>query len=101
MSSGLHDERAGDHDALALAARQLVRVAAREVGGRSQAGRLERREHPPLPLGATDAELVDDQRLGHEVADRLLRVERLVRVLEDELDPPSVVAQLARPTTGR
>ena len=39
-------------------------------------------------------DVVDDERLGDEVADRLLRVERLVRVLEDELDPAPVVAQL-------
>ena len=40
----VHDERAGDDDALALAARQLVRVAGGEVRGRPQAGRLERVE---------------------------------------------------------
>ena len=43
---------------------------------------------------AARPDVVDDERLGDEVADRLLRVERLVRVLEDELDPPPVAAQL-------
>ena len=46
--------------------------------------------------------LLTIERLGHEVADRVLRVERLVRVLEDQLDPPPVGAQrLRRPTARR
>ena len=42
---------------------------------------------------AAGPDAVDDERLGHEVEDRLLRVQRLVRVLEDELDAPPIVAQ--------
>src|SRR4029079_950024 len=44
---------------------------------------------------AIPADAIDLERLGDEVVDRLLRVERLVRVLEDELDPASVVVQPA------
>ena len=95
MTLGLHDERAGDDDALALPAGQLVRVAEREVGGRSKARASEGLAGPAVALGASMPMPVDDERLGHEVADRLLRVQRLVRVLEDELDPPPVVPQLA------
>ena len=47
----VHDQRPGDHDALALAAGELVRVAAGEVGGGAEAGRLERRDHLRLALG--------------------------------------------------
>ncbi len=38
-------------------------------------------------------DVVDREWLGHEVVDGLLRVEGLVRVLEDDLDPSPVVAQ--------
>ena len=90
----------GDDDALALAARQLVRVAAGEVGRRAQPGRLERRDDLGVALGSAVADAVDGERLGHEVEDRLLRVQRLVRVLEDELDPPPVVPQRSRCPTA-
>ena len=88
-----HRQRARDDDPLALAAGQLVRVAERELGGRPEAGRLEGREDPRLAVAPRRGETVDLERLGHEVVDGLLRVQRLVRVLEDELDPPAVAAQ--------
>ena len=92
----VEDERARDDDPLALAARELVRVAEGEVGSGPQAGGLERRHHPRLALArAGRDDLLDLERLGHEVVDRLLRVERLVRVLEDQLDAAPVVAQPA------
>ena len=43
---GVHDQGAGDDHPLPLAARQLVRVAVREVGGRSEPGRLRARPSP-------------------------------------------------------
>ena len=64
-------------------------IAAEEVGRRAEPGGLERGHDLRLALGS-GCRSVDDQRLGHEVTDRLLRVERLVRVLEDDLDPPPV-----------
>ena len=82
-------EGAGDDDALALAAGQLVRVARRERLRRSEPRRLERVEHALASLVGLAREAVDDQRLGDEVEDRLLRVQRLVRVLEDHPDPAS------------
>ena len=39
--------------------------------------------------------MVDLQRLDHEIMDRLLRVERLVGILEDDLDPPAIVPERA------
>ena len=95
-------ERAGDDDALALAARQLVRVARtrslRPVG-----------DPPPrapsntagVALGARVPMPLTTERLGDEVVDRLLRVERLVRVLEDQLDPAPVARAASRPTSVR
>ena len=44
---------------------------------------------------------VDRERFGDEVEDGLLRIERLVGVLEDELDPPSILAAASRRPTGR
>ena len=84
---GFEDERPGDPDPLALAAGELVRIAARVV----------RREpdevhHPAdlLPSFVRAAEAMDPQALADAVADRRPRVEARVRVLEDDLDPPAV-----------
>ena len=96
-SSGPIDQGAGDDDALALAAGQLVRVAEREVGAGRRPAASSADQHPRLAVGQRVRELVDLERLGHEVVDRLLRVQRLVRVLEDELDPPAV--RLAGPSS--
>ena len=84
---GLEDQRPGDPDALALAARELVRVAPRVV--RLEADQV----HHPRDLAAAlagVAEAVDAQPLADAVADRRARVERRVRVLEDDLHPPPV-----------
>ena len=93
MKSGLSGERAGDADALALAARELVRVARRRVaraGRRSRAARATARP-PARRLG----EAVRAQRLADDPADAVPRVERRVRVLEDHLHPPAQRPQLA------
>ena len=47
---GIHDQRPGDDDPLALAAGQLVREADGESRGRAQAGRLERGDDLRLAL---------------------------------------------------
>ena len=91
---GVHHECPRDDDPLALAAGQLVRVAEGELAGRAQPGALEGGRDPGLLLGSRLDQVVDLERLGHEVVDRLLRVERLVWVLEDDLDPPAVLAEL-------
>src|SRR5262249_45825073 len=76
---GLGGERAGDRDALPLASGELVREPARRV--RRQAD--ERAQLPDPRVARTRARLdpVRDLR-----ADRPPRVERRVRVLEDELE---------------
>ena len=77
-------ERAGDRDALALPAAELVRVAA--VRGGRQADLLEQRcrtrSRAPALVDAGEREAVGDLR-----ADRAARVQRRVRVLEDHLQP--------------
>ena len=75
-------ERAGDADALALAAGERVREAV-HVGGR-QLHQVEQLAHPP-PALLERAHAVDQQRLGDDVGDRHARVERRERVLEDHL----------------
>src|SRR5713226_3311138 len=69
--------------ALALAARELVRVAAQVVG--VETDRLEQVHHALLPLALVLGQLVDDERLSDDRADRHARVERRVGVLEDDL----------------
>ncbi len=88
-----HHERASDDDALALPTGQLVREPRRVVLGRPKPRRVERSEHALASLGGR-AEAIDLEWLGDEVIDRLFRIERLVRVLEDDLDAAAVIAQL-------
>src|SRR6185369_8000541 len=89
---GLERERARDADALALAARELVRIALERAGVHADqlhqpACALQRRGarqavvHRPL-----------DERFAHGAA----RIERAVRVLEDDLHAPAQQAQRAR-----
>ena len=75
-------ERARDPDPLPLAAGELVRVAVREA--RVEADDVEQLADPGGPVAAA-ADPVHDQRLADDVADRHPRVERRVRVLEDDL----------------
>ena len=56
---GLHRQRAGDADALALAAGELVRIAAHVVG--LQADGLEQLHHPVRELLPGLGEIVDDR----------------------------------------
>jgi hypothetical protein len=78
-------ERPGEADPLALAAAELVRVAARGLGAEADA--LEHVDHglvAPLAL-----EPVDPQPFADEVAHLHPRVERADRVLEDDLHVPA------------
>src|SRR3954453_23824128 len=82
-------ECARDADALALPAGELVRVAIDEVG--AEPDRVEqplRGLAPRFPC----PELVDDERLGNDVADRHPRIERRVGILEDDLELPADLA---------
>ena len=89
---GLEHERRGDRHALALAARELMRVTVEEALG-VEAGIGERALDPiraQLRLHPLDEQgLVDDRR------DLLARVERLVGVLEDHLHPAAQLAAAA------
>ena len=89
--AGAGRERAGDGDALALAAGELVRVAAGRLG--RQADRLEQLGHP-RPRGR--ACRCADQRFGDDVAHPHARVERAHRVLEDQLQPLAQEAAAVR-----
>src|SRR4051812_3017857 len=85
---------AGDADALALPAGELVRVAIDEVGAEP--------DDVEQPLGGLAPrlprpELVDDERLGDDVADGHPRIERGVRILEDDLELSADLAQLFAP----
>jgi hypothetical protein len=75
----LQDQRARNGDALALAARQLVRVA--EAKAAAQADLVQRALDARLGVG----QAVDGQRLGQDAVDRLPRVQAAVRVLEHHL----------------
>ena len=86
------DERPGDPDPLALAARELVWVAV--VVLRVQADDLEHLAHPRLALGARP-DVLQAERLADDRSDRPARVERRVRILEDELDLAAQGAQRA------
>ena len=68
---------------------------AKSVAGRSPAASSAATTRPRARRAVADP--VDVERLGDEVVDRLLRIERLVRVLEDDLDAPPVGAQGAVP----
>ena len=77
-------ERERDHHPLALAPRELVRVAATQRGG--QADRLQQPRRPLADVGGVG--LVDPDRLGQLRVDLLHGVERVHRALEHQRDVP-------------
>ena len=82
--------RAGDDHALALAARDLVRVAREEALRRAQAGAPQRVGHELLLVSL---DLLDANALGDRLVDRLACVQGAGRVLEDHLGVPAVLTQ--------
>jgi hypothetical protein len=76
-------ERAGDADALALAAGELVGVAAHVI--RVETDCLQQMGDLLLALTPGLGELVDDERLPHDGAHGHPRVQRRIGVLEDDL----------------
>ena len=84
---GVEDDRPRQHGPLLLPAGEVGRVLVEELLGRREADPLERRRGPRAQLLAAGGELVEAQRVGDERADRQRRVERGVRVLEDDLHP--------------
>ncbi len=79
----LERERAGDADALALAAGELVRVPVAVLG--VEPDELEQLGDARLALLVVLPQPVHLQRLADDVVDRHLRVQRGVGVLEDDL----------------
>ena len=89
-------QRAGDGDALALAARELV---GEQLGGAlRQADEVEQLRHALADRGGGEG-LVGDQRLGHDLAHAHAGIERGERVLEDGLHGAAVAAQPLRAQT--
>src|SRR3954463_694226 len=86
------DKRAGNRDALALAAREFVWIAI--AGGRLKSDLGERLVDRPVALGFA-ADAMDFQPFAHDLAHRHARAERTKRVLEDDLHLPAERPQLA------
>ena len=84
-------ERAGDVDALALAARELVRVAVHMLG--VQANKLHQLANASLALLRISLRLVDNHRLFDDLRAGLARVERRVGILEDHLHAAALTAR--------
>ena len=81
---GLQNQRAGDADALALAAGKFVRVAVNLI--RQQAHFGHNGFYPRLDVGFFERGVMGLQRLGDDVAHGHAGVERRQRVLENHLD---------------
>jgi hypothetical protein len=88
---------AGDADALALAAGELVRVAPGVLG--QQADDIEELAHALLARGLV-ADLVHVERLGEDLAHRHARVERGIGILEDDLHVAAHPPQVALAEVG-
>src|SRR5882672_11214938 len=97
------DHGAGDADALALSAAQLVRVATREL--RRQSHPAQHRRGFSGARAAVEVTRVYPQRLGDDLGNRHARIQAPQRVLEDDLqiifqdplgslDPRMTVAQI-------
>ena len=95
ISLGLQRQRAGDADALALAAGELGREAVVVLG--VEADELHQLLDPLLALGAA-GDAVDGERVADDRADPAARVERAVGVLEDHLHLAAVAAASRRAT---
>src|SRR5205085_4401378 len=90
----LRRERPRDRHALTLAAAQLIRIPRHHR--RRESYELERRRDAILQLAAIDVE-EQTHRLSHDLPDRLPRVQRVVRALEDVLQ---LAARLAVTCAG-
>ena len=80
---GVDRKRPSDADALPLTAAELVRIAA-ERGTALKPDDVQQLLHPLLPLRAV-GQAVNEQRLADDVADGHPRIERRIRVLENNL----------------
>ena len=97
---GIRCECHRDHHALAHPAGELVRILGEAVGRRGDADLGKERDRPLAGLGPRDVVVLPD-RLDELELDRLHRVERSERVLEDHRDlPASHTAQDVLAGTG-
>src|SRR5205085_3697509 len=87
------DDARRDRDPLALAARELVRIALEKELRRVELHPRQCLADVLAPLGLRAAETVDHERFLDRGPDREARVERLVRVLVDQLHPSPERAQ--------
>jgi hypothetical protein len=94
--AGPDGEGAGDADALALPAAELVRVAARCLG--RQPDQLEQLRDPRGSCGPA-AETVDGEPFADDARHAHAGIEGAIRVLEDDLHLATERAQLARRET--
>ena len=88
----LHRQRAGDADALALAAAEFVRITPRV--GRIQADGVQQFRNALPPRRFAVGQMVNVQRLADDVLDGHARIQRAERVLENHLEFPPPRAQL-------
>ncbi len=94
---GFVGDRHRDHHALALAARELVRIGVEPALGVAQADQVQQFEGASARRRGRHV-LVDQERLGDLLFQRVQRVERGHRLLEDHRD--AVAAHLAQPRRG-
>ena len=88
-------DRHRDHDALAHAARELVRIVVGSALRLRDADVSEQLDGPGARLPAADL-IVGEDRLDDLVADGLQRVERRHRILVDEREPPPRTEAISR-----
>ncbi len=86
-------QRAGDRDALTLAAGEFKRAAAQMH--RIQPNQAQQFDHPFAALRPVGIQAIDVERLGDDVLDTLARAERGIRILEHDLDIAPAPAQRA------
>ena len=91
---GLGGQRAGDRDALALPARELVRILHHVQ--RRQAHGLEQIAHLGLELILVGDQPVLDQGLAHDVFHDPARIQAGIGILEDHLDPAAQLEPAGR-----
>ena len=97
---GLVRERHGDHDALALAARELVRIGAEPALRVADADEREKFERARARRRVRQAAMQLED-LADLPLDRVERVERGHRLLEDHGDVVAAHARASRPRTRR
>jgi hypothetical protein len=93
MNLGIDGERARHRHTLPLPAAELVRVLGNHITRRRQIDDFEQFERARFGGDAVLHLVVAQQRRGDDVADRLCRVERRVRVLMDDLHRLAVTAE--------